>query len=261
MLIGFRNNNPAVASKSFGDAFLNRFGLFFDKTAINAIAARNKPRIWYLAGGGYDEPLRLPDPMPNIKEIDYPIFNEILNAKGDLRPGWSIQEMSSAIVQLPYFNKIILNERLPVISISLIQLRMGRWQKLRAVADELSKTFPGKIAIGMQLHVRDETRQFIADGLASMLSIFEGYEIHLTEVSCAVSDGNFDRAGEFFAQVLQIASEAGVASLTPWFLFDEADGFFMPGLSANHRVGMFARDDIKLYNPRPAWTEIEKYLP
>lgn len=202
------------------------------------------------------------------REKDYWLLNEFLLMDGSCRDGWSLNALKEVCgFLLGRGGKVILNEMHPPFNAVWHTWRWKKWEALDHIARELVKTHGNLIEVGVQLHSRIETAEFIANALPDLFELLSGVPTHVTEASCLVRDEFQDTATDFYRRTLEIADAGGAISYTPWWLFKtDPNNPPMPPYPYGTSTGLFPalneglELETVLDNPLPGWQYFEPYL-
>lgn len=282
MKIGFASSNEKFAALvKAGDVqaheFVTRFDLFHVwLTYPVALPEARQGWVRHLLVGSRGQ---VPDidfvkkkiakmPFKN-RQQDRWLLNEFLLMNGAFRPGWDFDKLAEITEWLCANSegKIILNEMHPPFNAVWHTWRLKKWEVLSQVARDLIRRVGDRIEVGIQIHSRIETAEFIVGALPDLFDLLSGLPKHITEASCLVRPEFTSAATNFYRDTLTLADNANCLTYTPWWLFEtDPNRPPMPPYPYGATTGLFpALDESSnledvLVNPLPGWAFFEPYL-
>jgi len=282
MKIGFVSSNKKfVALVKAGDVQAREFMAKFDLFHVwmlypAALPEAGQGWVRYLLVGSQGQTPDLEFVKVQVEKMPFKnrlqdrwVLNEFLLMDGSFRPGWDFDKLSSVVEWLcaNTEGKIILNEMHPPFNAVWHTWRLKKWEALSQVARDLIKRVGDRIEVGVQLHSRVETAEFIVGALPDLFEVLSGLPKHVTEASCFVRPEFTATATNFYRDTLAIAADANCLTYTPWWLFGtDPSKPPMPPYPYGATTGLFPALDKSsnledvLMNPLPGWTFFEPYV-
>ena len=203
------------------------------------------------------------------RQQDRWLINEFLLMDGSFRNGWDFESLANLCIWLVENTegKIILNEMHPPLNAVWHTWRFKKWEVLNQIARDLIRRVGDRIEVGIQIHSRVETAEFIVGALPDLFNLLGGLPKHISEASCFVRPEFAATATNFYRDTLNLSNDAGCLTYTPWWLFEtNPNNPPMPPYPYGATTGLFpALDESSnledvLSAPFPAWSYFEPYV-
>lgn len=282
MKIGFASSNKKFSALvKAGDVqsreFMDKFAIFH-VWMLPPAALPEVSQGWsrYLLTGSKGQTPDLEFIKAKIKKMPFKnrpqdrwVLNEFLLMDGSFRSGWDFDQLSCVVEWLCANSegKIILNEMHPPFNAVWHTWRLKKWEFLNQIARDLINRIGDRIEIGIQIHSRIETAEFIVGALPDLFEVLGGLPKHISESSCFVKPEFTSTATNFYRDTLTLADNANCLTYTPWWLFEtDPNNPPMPPYPYGVTTGLFpaldnssSLEDV-LANPLPGWEYFEARL-